>query len=120
MIKRKTYMNRIRPFIGGDLVKVMTVIRRSGKSVMLELIKKEPEGSGIMSTQFISINYEEDPSIQYLRVNKSWFLMKNIILQIMAFVRRSTLENKNAVQGIGLHGVSVDKMGGMRTEPHFL
>lgn len=72
-------------------------------------------------TPYLSnLRYEEDPSIQYLRANKPWFLMKNIILQIMAFVRRSTLENKNAVQGIGLHGVSVDKMGGMRTEPHFL
>ena len=39
MIKRETYLRRIRPFIGGDLVKVMTGMRRSGKSVMLELIK---------------------------------------------------------------------------------
>ena len=36
MIKRELYMNRIRPFIGGELIKVMTGIRRSGKSVMLE------------------------------------------------------------------------------------
>ena len=41
MIKREMYMSRIRPFIGSDLVKVMTGIRRSGKSVMLELIKQE-------------------------------------------------------------------------------
>ena len=34
-------MSRIRPFIGGELIKVMTGIRRSGKSVMLELIKEE-------------------------------------------------------------------------------
>ena len=41
MIKRELYMKRIRPFIGSDLVKVMTGIRRCGKSVMLELIKDE-------------------------------------------------------------------------------
>ena len=41
MIKRDSYMKRIRPFIGTDLVKVLTGIRRSGKSVMLELIKQE-------------------------------------------------------------------------------
>ena len=34
-------MRRIRPFINGELVKVMTGIRRSGKSVMLELVKQE-------------------------------------------------------------------------------
>ena len=41
MIKRELYMSRIRPFIGTDLIKVMTGIRRCGKSVMLELIKQE-------------------------------------------------------------------------------
>lgn len=34
MIQRDIYMNRVRPFIGTDLVKVMTGIRRCGKSVM--------------------------------------------------------------------------------------
>ena len=38
MIKRELYMRRIRPFMGNELVKVLTGIRRSGKSVMLELI----------------------------------------------------------------------------------
>ena len=41
MIKRELYMSRIRPFIGTDLIKVMTGIRRCGKSVMLELIKQD-------------------------------------------------------------------------------
>ena len=36
MIKRELYMSRIRPFIGTELVKVMTGIRRCGKSVMLD------------------------------------------------------------------------------------
>ena len=35
MIIRETYMSRIRPFIGNDLVKVLTGIRRSGKSVKI-------------------------------------------------------------------------------------
>ena len=58
MIKRETYMSRIRPFIGNDLVKVLTGIRRSGKSVMLDLIKEELCASGTDSSQFISINFE--------------------------------------------------------------
>lgn len=58
MIKREMYMKRIRPFIGTDLIKVMTGVRRSGKSVMLELIKEELVQSGINSNQFISINFE--------------------------------------------------------------
>ena len=58
MIKRETYMKQIRPFIGNDLVKVLTGIRRSGKSVMLELIQEELLASGADSSQFISINFE--------------------------------------------------------------
>lgn len=59
MIKREMYLRRIRPFIGNDLIKVLTGIRRSGKSVMLELIKEELCASGIDSSQFISINFED-------------------------------------------------------------
>ena len=58
MIKREAYMSRIRPFIGSDLVKVLTGIRRCGKSVMLELIQEEIMASGVDPSQFISINFE--------------------------------------------------------------
>ncbi len=59
MIKRELYMHRIRPFMGTDLIKVMTGIRRCGKSVMLELIKQELTEEGFSPTQFISINFED-------------------------------------------------------------
>lgn len=59
MIKREMYMSRIRPFIGTELIKVMTGIRRCGKSVMLELIKQELTECGVNPAQFISINFED-------------------------------------------------------------
>ena len=59
MIKRERYMNRIRPFIGSELIKVMTGIRRSGKSVMLELVKAELVDNGVDPANFISINFED-------------------------------------------------------------
>ena len=59
MIKRETYLRRIRPFIGGDLVKVMTGMRRSGKSVMLELIKEELVSQWVDPRQFIALNFED-------------------------------------------------------------
>ena len=59
MIKRESYMKQIRPFIGGDLIKVLTGIRRSGKSVMLELIQDELLASGVNQEQFISLNFEK-------------------------------------------------------------
>ncbi|HIR77269.1 MAG TPA: ATP-binding protein [Candidatus Choladousia intestinipullorum] len=70
MIKREIYMSRIRPFINTELIKVMTGIRRCGKSVMLELIKQELEESGVNPAQFISINFE-DMSYSHLQTAQS-------------------------------------------------
>ena len=70
VIKRELYMSRIRPFIGSDLIKVMTGIRRCGKSVMLELIKQELMDSGVSPIQFISINFE-DMSYSHLQTAES-------------------------------------------------
>jgi len=59
MIKRETYLSRIRPFIGNELIKVLTGIRRSGKSVMLQLIQEELVAIGISRSQFIMFNFED-------------------------------------------------------------
>ncbi len=66
MIKREMYMKRIRPFIGNDLIKVMTGIRRAGKSVMLELIQEELIDSGVDANNFISINFEDLRNVHLL------------------------------------------------------
>lgn len=66
MIKREMYMKRIRPFIGNDLIKVMTGIRRAGKSVMLELIQEELIASGIDEDNFICINFEDLRNVHLL------------------------------------------------------
>lgn len=52
-------MKRIRPFINTELIKVFTGIRRSGKSVMLELVKNELKKSGVSDKKFLCINFEQ-------------------------------------------------------------
>ena len=61
MIKRDLYMERIRPFMRKDVVKVITGFRRSGKSVMLDLLRDEigePQRS-------IYINFESKMNAKY-------------------------------------------------------
>ena len=41
MIKRDNYMNIIRGFIDKPLIKVITGVRRCGKSMLLQLIREE-------------------------------------------------------------------------------
>ena len=58
MTKRELYIEKIKPFIDKDIVKVLTGIRRSGKSVMLKLIMEELKQNKIDEKQFININFE--------------------------------------------------------------
>lgn len=58
MILREKYMSKIRPFINQPIIKVLTGIRRSGKSVMLELIQNELIKHGMDKKYFMSINLE--------------------------------------------------------------
>ena len=60
MIRREMYMERLRPFIGKDIIKVLTGIRRAGKSVLLKQICDE-----IGSENTIFLNFE-DLGNQYL------------------------------------------------------
>lgn len=66
MIKREEYLNRIRPFIDKDVIKVLTGIRRSGKSVMLQLIGEELIEKGIKESQLLFINFETK-SLEYVK-----------------------------------------------------
>lgn len=65
LIQREQYMEHIRPFIGSDLIKVLTGIRRSGKSVMLELIREELRAQGIDDSHFITFNFESLSNAPY-------------------------------------------------------
>ena len=58
MIKREKYLKIIRPFYEQDLIKVITGIRRSGKSVILTQIMEELKESGVKEEQIIYINFE--------------------------------------------------------------
>ena len=78
MVKREMYMSRIRPFIGKELIKVLTGIRRAGKSVMLELIKEELLASGVSESRFISINFED---MRYVHLLNAAALHEEILKQ---------------------------------------
>lgn len=59
MIKREIYLNRIRPFYQSELIKVITGIRRSGKSVIMKQIIEEVRNSSEGQANIIYINFED-------------------------------------------------------------
>ena len=73
MIKREIYLNKIREFYSTDLIKVITGIRRCGKSVLLKQIIEEIMEDGIDEDHIIYINFEDveyDFIKDYLKLNE--------------------------------------------------
>lgn len=56
MIYREHYISKIREFYDSDLIKIITGIRRSGKSVILEQVKDEIKNQ---TDNIISLNFED-------------------------------------------------------------
>ena len=58
MIQRERYMQQIRDFMDKPVIKIITGMRRSGKSALLELTRQELLGRGISEKNVIPINFE--------------------------------------------------------------
>jgi len=59
LFKRELYLEKIRPYYDVDLIKVITGIRRSGKSKLLELIINELSERGVSPSKILYINFED-------------------------------------------------------------
>ena len=59
MIVRETYLNKLRKYRDKKLIKVITGIRRCGKSTLMQLFQKHLIESGVETNQIIAINFED-------------------------------------------------------------
>ena len=58
-LKRETYLEQIRPYYESDIIKVITGVRRAGKSILLDTIKEELIEKGISIDHIIYLNFED-------------------------------------------------------------
>lgn len=79
MIARPTYIAQLRPFIDKPLVKIITGIRRSGKSTVLNLLKKDLLENNTREEQIISINFESFAYAELLDANNLYQHIKGAI-----------------------------------------
>ncbi len=59
MVKRELYLRQIRPFYESEMVKVITGIRRCGKSTLMRQIMEEVRQQGITEDRILYINFED-------------------------------------------------------------
>lgn len=59
MIRRENYLQKLHQLKDHDLIKVVTGIRRSGKSTLLESFKNDLIQSGVAKDDIIFLNFEE-------------------------------------------------------------
>lgn len=59
MIERKEYLKKLIAWKDEQVIKVVTGIRRSGKSTLLDLYKQYLKGHGVGGEQIVSVNFEE-------------------------------------------------------------
>jgi len=79
MILRSTYIDAIIPFIDKPQIKIITGIRRSGKSVVLRLLKEELLQRGVQEEQIITINFESFAFIELIQAQKLYEFVKEKI-----------------------------------------
>ena len=70
VLKRTEYIDKIRPFFDSEIIKVITGIRRSGKSKLLDMIIEEIKDNGVDNSHIIKINFD-DMEYDYLLDAKS-------------------------------------------------
>lgn len=78
-IKRERYLEKIRPFYEIDLIKVLTGVRRCGKSVLLTQIEEEIIAQGTPTDHIIRVNFED---IQFEKIRSAEKLNDYILTQI--------------------------------------
>jgi len=66
MIRRESYLSKLRQLKDQNLIKVITGIRRSGKSTLLEAFKNELLSSGVSSGNIVFINFEERENLNFI------------------------------------------------------
>lgn len=76
-IKREEYLERLRNLKHKKLIKILTGIRRCGKSTVLEMFKNELLKNGVDENQIIFINFEDyenkslrNPDVLYNHIKK--------------------------------------------------
>lgn len=72
MILRQQYLQKLAKLQDKQLIKVVTGVRRCGKSTLLQQFQEQLQQQGVESSQIISINFEKleyEPLLEYHKLH---------------------------------------------------
>lgn len=87
LIQREQYLEFLRRHKDQDVIKVVSGVRRCGKSTLFELFKQELLASGVKANQIISINFEDleyEPLQEYHALHE--YIVERLIPETLMYV----------------------------------
>lgn len=105
MIERNQYLEKLKSFRDKNLIKVITGIRRCGKSTLLKIFQDYLLQNGVKQNQIISINFE-NPDFEDLRNYKTLYkyIEKRLIKDKKNYIFLDEIQNvvdyQKAVDGL--------------------
>ena len=99
IIYREEYMNKLKVYKDQQIIKVITGIRRSGKSTILNEFKKELIDEGILEKNIISINFEDNSNRELLDFQKLHdYIIEKTDKECMNYIFLDEIQNVNEFQ----------------------
>ena len=99
LIYREEYINKLNLYKDKQITKVITGIRRSGKSTILNEIKKELIDKGVLEKNIISINFEDNDNRELLDFQKLHnYIIEKADKNSMNYVFLDEIQNVNEFQ----------------------
>lgn len=105
MIERNIYLEKLINFKDKNLIKVITGIRRCGKSTLLELFQKYLLKSGTNKSQIISINFEDPDNDELTDYKKLYeFIKSKLVKNKQTYIFLDEIQNvkdyQKAIDGL--------------------
>ena len=98
MIKRDRFLKRLRPFMGTDVIKVVTGMRRSGKSVFLDLVQEELRALN-PNAKIFAIRLDDEENKRFLEKGVLYEHVNNILKESQGKMVHIFLDEIHDVEG---------------------
>jgi len=81
MIIRKAYMDKIAPYIDSQVIKILSGVRRSGKSTILKMLADELVKRGVNKNRILAYNFD---SLQHEDIKTAKLLYENVKQRLLS------------------------------------